>query len=474
MSSIKSPAQLLTSTILVVDDRVENLKLMSEFLIGAGFEVLVAKSGKRAIGILEQNSPDIILLDVMMPELNGFEVCQHLKTWEKTEDIPIILMSALDDFSNPTEKIKGLRLGAVDYISKPIQLEEVLMRIQLHIKLSTLTKELQEKNKQLEQEVEERKQRETELRRTQAQLVDSATLENLGRLVSGFAHEINNPIGILYGNVSYAHQYFHDLAELFNLYQQAYPQPTPEILKFSQEIDLAFLQEDWSQLMRSMEGNVDRIRHMVNAFKNFTRLEESYLKPVDLNESIDNMLLMLQHRLRSAVGRPEIKVIKDYTLIPKVSGYASQLNQVWMCLLNNAIDSLELSYASDGSDREHEEPPTITIRTEIEPSVPSQQSSSQESSSQQSSSQQSSSQQSPNEYAETAIVKIIHNGFGSKDDLGQKLFDPFSSSKPSGKGMGLGLFLSRRIIEEQHHGNIHFISVPARGTELTVEIPVKH
>ena len=105
MSSIKSPAQLLTSTILVVDDRVENLKLMSEFLIGAGFEVLVAKSGKRAIGILEQNSPDIILLDVMMPELNGFEVCQHLKTWEKTEDIPIILMSALDDFSNPTEKI---------------------------------------------------------------------------------------------------------------------------------------------------------------------------------------------------------------------------------------------------------------------------------------------------------------------------------------------------------------------------------
>jgi signal transduction histidine kinase len=448
MPSIKSPDQSLASTILVVDDRVENLKLMSDFLMDAGFEVLVAKSGKRAIGILEQKLPEIVLLDVMMPEMNGFEVCQHLKSWEKTQDIPIIFMSALDDFSNPEEKIKGLKLGAVDYISKPIQLEEVLTRVQLHLKLSALTKELQDNNKKLEKEIEEREQREAELRRTQAQLVDNATLENLGRLVSGFAHEINNPIGILYGNVSYAHQYFHDLAGLLNLYQQAYPSPLPEITKFSQEIDLAFLQEDWSQLMRSMEGNVDRIRHMVNTLKNFTRLEESYLKPVDLNESIDNMLLMLQHRLRSAVGRPEIKVIKDYKLIPKVSGYASQLNQVWMCLLNNAIDSLELSYANDGTEQDLEEPPTITICTKIEPSAPSQDS-------------------------ETAIVKITHNGVGTKDDLCQKLFDPFSTLKPSGGSASLGLFLSRRIIEEQHHGNIHFLSVAARRTELTVEIPVK-
>lgn len=162
------PTQSQKQQIFLVDDTLANIKFVSEFLIGQGYEVLVAKSGKQALTKLSKASPDLILLDVVMPEMDGFETCRRLKAWEKTKDIPVIFMTAVADSSNSTEKVKGLALGAVDFISKPIQLEEVLARIKIHLHLRSLTKQLQGQNTRLQMEICDRIQTEKALRESEA------------------------------------------------------------------------------------------------------------------------------------------------------------------------------------------------------------------------------------------------------------------------------------------------------------------
>src|SRR5919199_1308213 len=671
--------------ILLVDDTLENLKLVTTFLNQYEFEVLTAKSGTHALKILEKASPDLILLDIMMPEIDGFETCRRLKASHKTKDIPVIFMTAMADFANPENKVKGLTLGAVDYITKPIQLDEVLARVKIHLHLRALTKQLQDQNALLQEEIRdkeaaakhrqraeakliaseaklaaaqrvahvgnwefdvltkeltwseelfrifgldpsqpeptykqniqqiypddrallqnrvrraikqgqsykidfrivrpngqvrhvegrgeaivneqgqviklfgtvlditERKQAEMllagqnhileliasdvplskildtlarlveqrsgkmrcsfllldlegrlhfgaapslpesynraidgaaigpnrgscgtaaycketvivsdiatdprwasfrdlalsyglracwstpilsaqgtvlgtfagyydepqsateldqdliaqtlylakiaierqrsqqalrqsearerekaqaleqtlgELKRTQTQLIQTEKMSSLGRMVAGIAHELNNPVSFIYGNLTPAREYFQDLNDLVELYQQTYPNPTPEIQQFVEEIDLEFLVEDWSKLMNSMQVGAERIEQTVLSLKSFSRLDESELKPVDIHDNLNDTLWILQHRLR-AVGvrdargarvlHQEIKVIKNYGQLPLVTCYVSQLNQVFMHLIDNAIDALE----------SQPEPRVITIRTEM-------------------------------------------------------------------------------------------------------------
>jgi signal transduction histidine kinase len=277
-----------------------------------------------------------------------------------------------------------------------------------------------------------------ELKRTQAQLIQTEKMSSLGRMVAGIAHEINNPVSFIQCNLTPARGYFRDLLALIELYQQTYPHPTPEIQQFTEEIDLEFLVEDCQKLMHSMQVGAERIEEIVLSLKSFSRLDEAELKRVDIHEGIDTSLMILQHRLRAEGNRPEIKVIKHYSQLPLVSCYASQLNQVFMNLLDNAIDALE-NQAS---------PRVITISTSIlikESPIPSSQ---------------------------FAVIRIADNGPGMSEQVRQQMFDPFFTTKPVGNGTGLGLAISHQIVVEKHLGQISCVSTPGQGTEVIVEIPV--
>ncbi|NEO26426.1 MAG: response regulator, partial [Kamptonema sp. SIO4C4] len=216
--------------LLIVDDNPTNIKVLFNFLKESGFKVLVAKDGDSALSKLQEVSPALVLLDIMMPGIDGFETCRRMKDDSKTQDIPVIFMTALSD---TVDKVKGLSLGAVDYITKPFQQEEVLARINLHLQLRSLTLDLAQKNAQLEdfnskleRQVEERT---AELKRTQSQLVLGEKMSALGQLVAGVAHEINNTVNFIYGNLSYASEYTHGLLELVKKYQEHNPNPSSDI-----------------------------------------------------------------------------------------------------------------------------------------------------------------------------------------------------------------------------------------------------
>ena len=294
----------------------------------------------------------------------------------------------------------------------------------------------------------------SQLKRTQAQLIQAEKMSSLGRMVAGVAHEINNPVSFIQGNLTPAKSYFQNLLSLLEIYQQTYPHPTPEIEALASEIELEFLVEDWSKLMASMQVGTQRICQIVLSLRSFSRLDESDLKPVDIHEGIDNTLLILQHRLRPVGNYPEIEVIKEYGQLPKVTCYASQLNQVFMNLLSNAIDTLETQCS----------PRLITIRTSVGTGDWRQ---GELGTGEESSSTPYSLLPTP-----SIVIQITDNGFGMSEDVQKKIFDPFFTTKPVGSGTGLGLSISYQIVVEKHKGKLRCISAPGQGTEFIVEIPV--
>jgi len=474
------PANAPKADILIIDDTPENLNLLSTMLSEQGYKVRSVTKGSTGLRGAQAAPPDLILLDVNMPQMNGYEVCQHLKADERTREIPVIFISALGD---ALDKVKAFRVGGVDYITKPFQVEEVLARIENHLTITRLSQQLQqqnillsEQNIQLSREIEERKQAEEalrqsearerekareleqtlgELKSTQAQLIQAEKMSSLGRMVAGIAHELNNPVSFISGNLSYARQYFQDLLELIQLYQNTYANPTGEIQQLVSKIDLNFLMEDWSKLMDSMQVGARRIQKIVLSLRNFSRLDENDLKSVDIHEGIDNTLLILQHRLKAEGDRTAIQLIKDYNQLPLVTCYASQLNQVFLNLLNNAIDAVESKPDSR----------LITIHTSlIQNSNGTQRASCWAS-------------QIPNDSAQTSnhqsvVILITDNGPGMSKEILHKIFDPFFTTKPVGSGMGLGLSISYHIVVEKHRGQLSCISAPGYGTAFLVDIPV--
>ncbi|MFB8789949.1 MAG: PAS domain S-box protein [Potamolinea sp.] len=276
-----------------------------------------------------------------------------------------------------------------------------------------------------------------ELKRTQTQLIQAEKMSSLGQMIAGIAHEINNPVSFIYGNLTPANQYFQDLLELLELYQQTYPNPTPEIENLAEDIDLEFLVEDWSKLMNSMQVGTQRISDIVLSLRNFSRLDEKELKLVDIHEGIDNTLLILQHRLRAEGHRPAIELIKNYGQLPLITCYASQLNQVFMNILSNGIDALEKQTSSR----------VITISTTV-------------------------GTENKKFNFPYVVIRIADNGLGMSEEVLHQIFDPFFTTKPVGSGTGLGLSISYQIVEEKHKGQISCISDPGERTEFIVEIPV--
>jgi len=413
------------ANILIVDDTLDNLRLLSELLGEQGYKVRSAPNGPTALRAAQAKPPDLILLDINMPQMNGYEVCEQLKSQPQTREIPVIFLSALDDI---LDKVKAFSVGGVDYITKPFQIQEVTMRIDNQLKLRTTQKLLLEQNEMLAREIHDR-------RTAQAQLLHNEKMLGLRQLVAGIAHEINNPIGFIYSNLTPAEEYIQDLLELLALYQQHCSTASDDIDDKIEEIDLGFLVEDLPKLMASMQVGAERIQRVVLSLRNFARLDEAEMKPVDIHQGIDSALLLLQYRLQETGDRPPIATTTEYGPLPQVSCFVSQLNQVFMHLISNAIDALEAGAGVRG------QLPAIRIVTELA---------------------------SP----ETIAIRIIDNGVGISEGVRSRIFDPFFTTKPLGKGTGLGLSISQQIIVEQHQGTLAINSTPGEGTEIEISIPI--
>lgn len=300
-------------------------------------------------------------------------------------------------------------------------------QVQLYDNSCTATATAQAYAKQLEQTLQE-------LKHTQSQLIQSEKMSAIGQMIAGIAHEINNPVSFIYSNFHYANDYIQDLLGLLNLYQESYPNPVELIQDKIDAIDLDFLLEDLPKVLNSMQVGADRIHQIVLSLRNFARTDQVVMQSVDIHEGIDNTLLLLKHRLKASGNSPAIEVVKDYGELPKVECFAGQLNQVFMNLLSNAIDALDEVSHRIGC---------ITIRTTM------------------------------NADNSSVIIQIADNGSGMTENVLAKLFDPFFTTKPPGKGTGLGLSISYQIVVERHGGILKCDSIPDKGTDFWIEIPLK-
>ncbi|WP_448600339.1 sensor histidine kinase [Thermoleptolyngbya sp.] len=305
---------------------------------------------------------------------------------------------------------------------------------------------LEAANRELEQTLRELKQ-------TQSSLIQAEKLSNLGQLVSGIAHEINNPVNFIYGNINHVSSYTQELFNLLALYRQTYPQPVPVLTEAIAQSDLEFIESDLPKTLSSMKIGADRIRQIVLSLRNFSRVDEAEMKPVNIHDGIDSALMILQHRLKPKSGRPGIQVLREYGTLPQVECYAGQLNQVFMNLLSNAIDALEeVSETSNdhGSCTEDKTPPCTKPFIKIQTQV-----------------------MQTDRGTGQAEITITDNGAGIPEAVQSRIFETFYTTKPLGKGTGLGLAISHQIITEKHHGTLTCQSTPGQGTTFTIQIPLR-
>ncbi len=361
-------------------------------------------------------------------ESNGeIRLCPR-KSFERWKEI--VQLTSLPWKKSEIDAVLELRNAIIKILLK--QADELA---RLNYELQNSEAREREKSAQLEQTLRK-------LQLTQTQLIQSEKMSSLGQLVAGIAHEINNPVNFIYGNVEYANNYAYELMNLIKLYQKYYNHPVAEIEAESEKIEIEFIMEDLPQLLKSMKVGTERIREIVKSLRNFSRLDESAMKEVNIHEGIDSTLLILNNRLTPKAGK-QINLIKEYGNIPLVDCYVSQLNQVLMNLVVNGIDALEEAQAKGKFDRSNEkEIPTIKIQTEVREK-------------------------------RFVTISISDNGMGMKEEVQQKIFNPFFTTKPVGKGTGIGLAISYQIVVEKHGGRIFCNSQLGEGTEFIVEIPIQ-
>ncbi|WP_138499936.1 sensor histidine kinase [Nostoc sp. PA-18-2419] len=412
-----------TGFILIVDDNPTNLSVVCEALNSEGLRFRVAMDGESAIAQVERNQPELILLDVQMPGIDGFETCRRLKANPVSQNIPIIFTTALADSDSKT---KGFLLGAVDYIPKPFAQEEVIARVRVHLQLKQLTESL-------EQQVSDRTKA---LQQAKVKLVQQEKLSTLGELIAGIAHEMNNPISFISNNIPPLKDYIAGITKLLLLYEQEYPNPTAKIITAIEELDLKFVLEDLAKILSSFEIGSERIQKLSNSLRSFSRSDSDEKILANLHLGLDSTLMILQHRLKGNGDRPTIEVIKNYRTLPLVNCYVGEMNQVFMNILANAIDALDEAIIQG----EMSNKPQIQIATEIDSE-------------------------------QLAVIRIADNGMGIPERVKKHLFEPLFTTKPVGKGTGLGLSIVYQIIVEKHKGVLDVNSQPGMGTEFIIKIP---
>lgn len=272
------------------------------------------------------------------------------------------------------------------------------------------------------------------LQQTQAQLVQTEKISSLGQLVAGVAHEVNNPVSFINGNLHHASEYVQDMLNLLNLYQHHFPNPPAEIQAEIEEIELEYLMEDLPRMVSSMKVGTDRIRDIMQSLRNFSRVDEGSARAVNIHDGLESTLMILQHRLKGKGELKGINIVKEYGSLLPVECYPGQLNQVFMNILANGIDAMDEARLT--SEKE------IRIRTEVID-------------------------------GNKVAIRIKDNGPGMTEEVRSKLFDPFFTTKPMGKGTGLGLSISYQIVVEKHGGRIECISAPGEGAEFAIEIPIR-
>lgn len=411
----------MTARILVVDDELPVERLICQQfrkqIRTKELEFVFAHNGLEALTKLREDQHiDMILTDINMPEMDGLTLLEKLKELEL--NVKAVVVTAYSDMENIR---KAMNHDAFDFLMKPINFEDLEVTINRTLETVRHIKETQQ-----------------QLQQIQTQLIQKEKMSALGQLVAGVAHEINNPINFVVGNLTHAHDYIHSMMNLLELYQKYYPEPVPEISQEIEAIELEYLMEDLPQLVSSMKIGVERIHQLSIALRSFSRSDMTKKITVDLHEGLDSTLLILRHRLKGTGTHPAINVVKEYGNLPLISCYPGPLNQVFMNLLANAIDAIDESIYQGIV----VQPPTIRICTNL--------------------------------INENLVeIRIIDNGQGMSEMVKQNLFEPMFTTKPVGKGTGLGLSICDQIIKEKHQGTLSYHSEVGKGTEFIIQMPIR-
>lgn len=411
-------------TILIVDDTPANLQLLESILQEKGYTVRAAISGQMALKAVRNQAPDIILLDINMPEMNGFEVCRLLKSDPVLAEIPVIFVSAAVDTA---DKLHAFEEGGVDYVTKPFQPLEVLARVTTHLSLSRIRKELENKNREVEQTM-------CDLKLAQTQLVQSEKMAALGLLTAGIAHELNNPLNFVAASVQALKKTVAPLDEMMNLCRALVQANTAETIEriniWNRQHQLDELQQTMNELVNNACFGSARAAEIVSSLRIFSRLDEAEQKSANLHECLDAALLLLHSRYKN-----DIRIERQYSELPPWLCQPGKLNQVFMNLLSNAVDAI-LAKPETGADE------VIRITTRME----------------------------ERNGLYYAVIEIADTGIGMTEEIKQRLFQPFFTTKDVGKGVGLGLAISHGIVHD-HGGSIEVESETGHGSLFRVLLP---
>jgi C4-dicarboxylate-specific signal transduction histidine kinase len=406
-------------SILIVDDLVANLNLLKDILNGHGFKVRPATSGRLALEAARHTPPDLVLLDVNMPEMNGYEVCKAFKSDPNLAEIPILFISALGE---TRDKIRAFNEGGQDYITKPFQVEEVLARVRTHLELRRARQELAERNANLETAL-------NQLRKTQSHLIISEKMAALGVMAAGVAHEINNPVNFVKTSIHGLQKDMQELVSLVDFCQQRmHAQSLEELAEFKHDIDYDTLENEIPELFTSILQGLERTEDIVKSLRAFARTDDAVSLRVDLSEVMDSVLVMLRSRLKD-----KVRICKHYAPSTPITGNIGKLSQVFINLMLNALDAVD---SRPEGERE------VFIRTRCE-------------------------RRDDNAFA---TLSITDNGPGIAKEHLPRIFDPFFTTKPVGQGVGLGLYICSTIVAE-HKGHIEVTSQPWTGTTFSIYFP---
>jgi two-component system, NtrC family, sensor kinase len=417
-----------TITVLLIDDQVIVSEVLRRSLaLESDITFHYCSDPTQAIQTALAIQPTVILQDLIMPDVDGLMLLRWFRQNPQTAHIPMIVLSNKED---AMMKAEAFTSGANDYLIKLPDPIELVARIRYHSQAYNNFKALLANTATAQQQARTLERTLNQLQDTQAQLIQTEKMSGLGQMVAGIAHEINNPVNFIHGNIKHVNAHFDDLFGLIDLYQRHCPPLDAIAQQAIDQVDLNFITEDLQKAIGSMQTGSGRITAIVKSLRNFARLDQADQKEVDLHEGIDSTLLLLEYRLGNAIN-----VDRQFGDLPKIQCFPAQLNQVFMHLINNAIDALD--------DRQQQVPDLqakITIATRVID-------------------------------ADRVELQISDNGVGIPAEITGQIFNPFFSTKSVDTGKGLGLSICYRVIQA-HSGTIEICSVSGSATTVTVQLPM--